>query len=152
MWRRRIHKRKRVQSHTKHYRAHKERARIIIHTRLEYWSAVTGYQYKKVAIRNQRTRWASCSELGNLNFSYKLIFLPEAVFDYIIVHELCHLVEMNHGPRFWALVEAVIPDYRVRIKELRAIERLGWTTYMASCTPVCTTKRVHTEAAPILSV
>lgn len=129
MWFRR--KRKRRSSVTKHYQEHKELARAAVHARLEYWSSHLGCTYKRVAIRNQKTRWGSCSEDGNLNFSYKLIFLPDELFDYVIVHELCHLKELNHSHRFWALVESVIPDYRMRIKELKAIERMGWTKYMA---------------------
>ncbi len=73
----------------------------------------------KISIRNQRTRWGSCSSRGNLNFNYRIIFLPEAMADYIIVHELCHLKEMNHSPKFWALVAREIPDYKKIRKDLQ---------------------------------
>jgi predicted metal-dependent hydrolase len=73
----------------------------------------------KISVRNQRTRWGSCSSRGNLNFNYRIIFLPEAMADYIIVHELCHLKEMNHSSKFWALVAREIPDYKEIRKDLQ---------------------------------
>ena len=72
-----------------------------------------GVRYGRITIRNQRTRWGSCSSLGNLNFNCMLMLCPDDVVDYVIVHELCHRVELNHSPRFWALVESVLPDYRI---------------------------------------
>ncbi len=71
--------------------------------------------YKRVTIRDQKSRWGSCSSKGNLNFNYRLILLPEYMMHYVIVHELCHLLEMNHSQRFWVLVSLTIPDY-VQIK------------------------------------
>lgn len=79
------------------------------------------FQYNKISIRNQKTRWGSCSEKGNLNYNYKIILLPEKYADYIIVHELCHLKELNHSRKFWDLVEKTIPDYRERVKELKKL-------------------------------
>lgn len=128
MWRF-VRRRRRRSTITKHYLAHKEVARNVLVERAEYWSAATGYRYNRISIRNQRWRWASCTDKGNLNFSYKLIFLPQALTDYIIVHELCHLKELNHGRRFWSLVGAVVPDYKTRISELRRIEKMGWEQY-----------------------
>ncbi|MEM9336806.1 MAG: M48 family metallopeptidase [Patescibacteria group bacterium] len=116
-------RRKRASTVTKHYLEHKEAARSLVLARLEHFNQFYDFTYKRVAIRNQRRCWGSCSELGNLNFSYKLLFLPEPLADYIILHELCHLKELNHGPNFWALIEEVMPDYRERIKQLRHIER-----------------------------
>lgn len=107
----------------KHYTAHKESARTLIVTRVEYWNTFYRFSYKRIAIRNQKRRWGSCSSLGNLNFNYKLIFLPHDLVDYIIVHELCHLAELNHGPRFWEKVAQTLPDYRERIEKLRYIEK-----------------------------
>ena len=79
------------------------------------------YKFKVagITIRNQRTRWGSCSSRGNLNFNYRVIFLPESQVDYIVVHELCHLKEMNHSARFWRLVAQKIPNYQLLRKDLQ---------------------------------
>jgi predicted metal-dependent hydrolase len=110
---------------TKHYTEHKESARTLIKDRLEYFNQFYGYSWNRVAIRNQRRCWGSCSSQKNLNFNYKLLFLPAHLRDYVIVHELCHLTEMNHGSGFWRLVEQQIPDYATCLTELRAIDKLG---------------------------
>lgn len=68
--------------------------------------------FNRIAIKDQRTVWGSCSRKGNLNFNYRLVMAPEKVLEYIIVHELSHLKEPNHSPRFWKVVESVMPDYR----------------------------------------
>ena len=104
-----------------HYRAHKERARALVHERLAYWSAHYECSYGRVAIRDQRTRWGSCSSKQNLNFNYRIVFLPPHLADYIIVHELCHLLELNHSERFWAHVARACPEYVAHVQELRAI-------------------------------
>lgn len=118
-------RRKRTSSVTKHYVLHKEMARELILARLVHFNAHYNLEYKRVSIRNQRRCWGSCTSLKNLNFSYKLLFLPEHLCDYIIVHELCHLQELNHGRAFWRLVAQQVPDYKQRIKQLRAIEHAG---------------------------
>lgn len=125
MWYRKRRVRKRASSVTKHYVAHKELARQVVHERLAHWNQHYNYSWNRVAIRNQKTCWGSCSSLKNLNFSYRLLFLPEHLRDYIIVHELCHLVEMNHSRNFWALVEQTLPHHRKLRAELRVIERRG---------------------------
>lgn len=76
------------------------------------YTAPVGVSYGRITIRHQKTRWGSCSSKGNLNFNCLLMLTPPKVRNYVIVHELCHLKEMNHSPRFWAEVERVIPDYR----------------------------------------
>lgn len=108
---------------TKHYLKHKEVARKFVRAQVEYFARMHGFAYKRIAIRNTRRSWGSCSELGNLNFSYKIIFLPVELAEYIIVHELCHLREFNHSPKYWAHVEGILPDYKVRKKMLRRAEQ-----------------------------
>jgi predicted metal-dependent hydrolase len=99
----------------------REYARDFVTRRLEKFSEHYGFEYKGVAIRNQRTRWGSCSSKGNLNFNYKVMLLPQRHADYIIVHELCHLKEFNHSPRFWSLVSQTIPEYAEIVKQLRIL-------------------------------
>lgn len=108
---------------TRHYQTHKERARAWVHARLLHYNRHYAHRYKRVFIKNSKSRWGSCSSRGNLNFNYKLLFLPPQVADYIIVHELCHLRHFNHGPQFWALVAQVCPNYKELRAALRAIER-----------------------------
>ena len=99
--------------------AHKERARAFAQERLAYFSPVCGLSYGRISIRNQKTRWGSCSRKGNLNFNYKIVLLPPRHADYIIAHELCHRKELNHSQRFWDLVAELIPDHRGIRAELR---------------------------------
>ncbi len=110
---------------TKHYSMHKEKTRQLVLSRLVYFNQFYGFKYNRVAIRNQRKCWGSCTSLKNLNFSYKLLFLPPHLQDYIIVHELCHLQELNHGKQFWLLVSAQMPEYKQHIQELRSVEEAG---------------------------
>jgi predicted metal-dependent hydrolase len=77
--------------------------------------------YRRISIRNQKTRWGSCSRAGNLNYNYKIALLPERLADYIIVHELCHLKEFNHSRRFWDLVAQTLPDYKQCRQEIKKL-------------------------------
>lgn len=104
------------------YLKYKEQARKYITTRLEELDREYGYPYGRISIRNQKTCWGSCSSKRNLNFNYRILFLPPEQADYIIVHELCHLKEMNHSARFWKLVERAVPEYKRIRKELRKSE------------------------------
>lgn len=122
-WRLIQKRRKRQSSVTKHYLAHKEAARVLVHSKLVYWNQFYCFSYNRVSIRNQRRSWGSCTSLGNLNFSYKLLFLPEHLQDYIIVHELCHLDELNHGKSFWLLIGQQIPEYRQCVLDLKNIDQ-----------------------------
>ncbi len=80
--------------------------------RVAHYASLLQVSYGRVAIRHQKTRWGSCSGKGNLNFNCLLMLAPTQVQDYVVVHELCHRLEMNHSPRFWALVEGVLPEYQ----------------------------------------
>ena len=80
--------------------------------RVARFAALVGVVPGRITIRNQRTRWGSCSSKGSLNFNCLLMLTPPDVRDYVVVHELCHRKEMNHSPRFWAEVERVLPDYQ----------------------------------------
>lgn len=102
------------------YQTHKEIARALIKQKLSKFNAHYQFSYRKVAVKNQRSRWGSCSKQGNLNFNYRIAFLPQALQDYIIVHELCHLSVFNHSKKFWALVAETVPDHLARRKELVA--------------------------------
>lgn len=101
------------------YLEHKEAARKLIKERLTYFNSFYKFSFKKISIRNQSTRWGSCSRKGNLNFNYKLVLLKPELADYIIVHELCHLKEFNHSKRFWDLVAKTIPGHKHLRKQLK---------------------------------
>ncbi len=103
----------------KDYLENKERARDYLYKKLEQLNFHYNFQYGRIYIKDQKTCWGSCSSRGNLNFSYKILFLSEYLADYIVVHELCHLSELNHSPGFWKLVERVIPDHKNRRKKLK---------------------------------
>ena len=115
-------KRKRASSVTAHYLEHKEAARCLVTNLVKHWNQFYGFEYNRIAIRNQRRCWGSCSSLKNLNFNYRILFLPPHLQDYIVVHELCHLEELNHGKEFWNLIQRQIPHYEDYIKELKYIE------------------------------
>ena len=102
-----------------HYRRYRKQAQDLIKSKVDYFCRRQDFHYNRIGIRNQKTRWGSCSEDGNLNFSYKLIFLTPEEQDYIVVHELCHLEEQNHSRDFWALVEDILPEYRTAHKSIR---------------------------------
>lgn len=108
---------------TQHYLQHKEVARRLVHERLLHYNQHYQYEWNRVAIRNQRRCWGSCTSLKNLNFSYRILFLPPDIADYIIVHELCHLEALHHQQSFWDLVAETIPNYQECVQNLRAIER-----------------------------
>lgn len=113
-------KKRRVRRNQGQYLKHKKSALDIVKTRLEYFNKFYGYKWGRVVIRNQKTRWGSCSKKGNLNFNYKIALLPPKTADYIIVHELCHLKEFNHSPSFWKLVAETIPDYKIIRHKLKS--------------------------------
>lgn len=105
------------------YIKYKNEAATLVKERLEHFNQFYNYKWGRVAIRNQKTRWGSCSKKGNLNFNYKIRLLTPKQADYIIVHELCHLGEFNHSQNFWNLVMQTMPDYL----EIRKSLKKGYT-------------------------
>ncbi len=95
------------------------KAKEIIPPKVKYYADIIGVDYGRITIRNQKTRWGSCSAKHNLNFNCLLLRAPEEILDYVIVHELCHIIEMNHSKAFWAEVGKVLPDYKARRKWLK---------------------------------
>lgn len=91
-----------------------------IRERLDLYAPRIGVTFGRVAIRDQKSRWGSCSAKRNLNFNWKLIMAPPEALDYVVIHELCHLIEFNHSPRFWALVEGQMPEYPAWKRWLKA--------------------------------
>lgn len=96
-----------------------KKASQYIPSRVQYFAKIIGVDYGRITIRNQKTRWGSCSSKGNLNFNCMLMLTPPEVIDYVVVHELCHRKEMNHSKAFWSEVEKIIPDYKVYRKWLK---------------------------------
>ena len=93
-------------------RRYRQAAREYFTKRCAHYHPFTGGCYRRITIRDQKTRWGSCSSTGTLSFNYRLMFAPPRVLDYVVVHELCHLTHMNHSREFWNLVSAVMPDYQ----------------------------------------
>ncbi len=100
---------------------YKLQARELVENRIAHFNVAYQFPIKKITIKNQKTRWGSCSKKGNLNFNYKIALLAPAMADYIIVHELCHLEQFNHSPAFWDLVKKTIPNYRAIKKQFKKI-------------------------------
>lgn len=98
---------------------HKESALVLAVERMAHFNEIYQFKWGKVTIRNQKTRWGSCSKKGNINFNYKIALLPAHLTDYIIVHELCHLKEFNHSRNFWSLVAQAVPNHRESYNELK---------------------------------
>lgn len=96
-----------------------ELAKKIFAQKCREYAEIMGVTYGRITIREQKTRWGSCSAAGNLNFNWRLVEMPEEIIDYLVVHELAHRREMNHSKAFWAIVEQTLPDYKVRREWLR---------------------------------
>lgn len=99
----------------------KRRAKHLAQTRCTQLAGAYGVRLGRVSIGAARTRWGSCSHRGALRFNYRIAALPAHLAEYIIVHEICHLAEFNHSPKFWALVARAAPDHAARRAQLRRI-------------------------------
>jgi len=98
---------------------YKERAFEKISERVKFYANIKGCTYNKISITNAQKRWGSCSPSGNLSFSWKIIMAPLSVIDYVVIHELTHLDELNHSKRFWSKVKALMPNYEEKERWLR---------------------------------
>jgi hypothetical protein len=111
---------KRIIKHSrKDYLEKKEEVRGLISERISFLNYDNEFKFNRISIKNLSSRWGSCSTKGNLNFNYRMIYLPNNLIDYIIIHELCHLKEMNHSQRFWKLVSENCSRYIEARKELK---------------------------------
>jgi predicted metal-dependent hydrolase len=98
-------------------------AKMLIAERVKQYAAIMGVMPAAIKINGAKTRWGSCSAKKSLNFSWRLVMADNAVIDYVVVHELAHICEMNHSPRFWAVVAKVLPDYKERQKRLKELQQ-----------------------------
>lgn len=101
--------------------AMKKRSLALAEERCQHYARLLDVVYAKISIRTSKTRWGSCSFMGNLAFNYKLAALPPRLADYVVLHEIAHLIEFNHSKRFWAHVERIMPDHKELRKELKNI-------------------------------
>lgn len=97
----------------------REQARVVLTAKTKAYAQQLGVCFQRIRIGNQRTRWGSCSSLGTISYNWKLILMPDEIIDYVVVHELCHRIEMNHSPKFWQLVAGILPDYALRREWLK---------------------------------
>lgn len=97
----------------------RKKARELFVSRAAYYREFTGGSYTSIAVRDQKSRWGSCSSKGTLSFNYRLVLAPPEVLDYVVVHELCHLTHMDHSKEFWSMVASILPDYKIRRKWLK---------------------------------
>ncbi|PIZ74487.1 hypothetical protein COY07_00540 [Candidatus Peregrinibacteria bacterium CG_4_10_14_0_2_um_filter_43_11] len=98
----------------------KDNAYQLVIKTIKKFNKIYGFKYNKITIKNLKTKWGSCSKKGNLNFNYRIVFLPRHLAEYVIVHELCHLKELSHAKRYWQLVEKTLPSYKDLIRELKS--------------------------------
>lgn len=105
-------------------KVYREQARAVFSQKCSYYARMMGVTYGRISIRDQKTRWGSCSSQGNLNFNWRLIMAPAGVLDYVVVHELAHRKEMNHSSAFWSIVERTMPNYKIYQKWLKENGRM----------------------------
>ncbi len=106
---------------TVEYKKNKKAALRLVTARLEYFNRHYGFAIGKLSIRNQQSRWGSCNRVGNLSFNYRVVMLPPELQDYLVVHELCHIAEHNHGPAFWRRMQETVPNAKKLRGELRRL-------------------------------
>lgn len=99
------------ESSREHFRNNESEALELVTRKVDEWNKKLDYKYTDIAVKQLKSRWGSCSHGGSLSFNYKILFLPESLQDYVIVHELCHLKQPNHSPKFWSLVAKTLPNY-----------------------------------------
>lgn len=102
------------------YNERMDEARALVLRRARHYNKVLGVVWNDVVIKNQKTRWGSCSKNGTININYKILYLPKKMQDYVVVHEMCHLKEFNHSKRFWRLLESVLPEWEEIKGELKS--------------------------------
>lgn len=98
----------------------REKARRVLTEKTDRFKKELDVEYKRIRIGDQKTRWGSCSSKGTISYSWRLILMPDEIQDYVVVHELCHLHEMNHSKKFWEWVGRIIPDYQRRRRWLKS--------------------------------
>ena len=117
-----VKRRKRVKRKSGDFLRYKENALALVQQRIEDFNRLYNFEYRNIRVKNQVSRWGSCSKKGNLNFNYRIALLPKHLADYVIAHELCHLGELNHSRNFWNLVGRAIPNYKEVRKKLKSIK------------------------------
>lgn len=109
------------ESSMEHFEAHKDKALELVKKKVRKWNKLYNYSFEDIAVKPLKSRWGSCSRKHNLSFNYKVIFLPEQLQDYVVVHEICHLKEQNHSQKFWRLVGKALPEYQDLNKFIKRI-------------------------------
>lgn len=105
-----------IQIHLQNF--YKKKARDFLKKRVLFFTEKLNLKHNKIFIKSQKTRWGSCSSKNNLNFNWRIILAPREIIDYLVIHEVCHLKEMNHGPKFWNLVKTLDPHFKIHRKFL----------------------------------
>ena len=100
-------------------RWYEQKAMLKIHEKVERYQKVIGVQAQKIRIKQYKSRWGSCNAYGDLTFNTSIIMAPHSIIDYVVVHELCHLIHQNHSPAFWQTVERFMPNYKIAKDWLR---------------------------------
>jgi predicted metal-dependent hydrolase len=103
------------------FKKHKNQALSLAQEKVTFYAKFYGLSYNKIFIRNQTSKWGSCSSKRNLSFNYRIVFLPETLANYLVIHEICHLQEMNHSEKFWQLVARAAPNYKELRNQMRHI-------------------------------